>query len=628
MDRANRSRLRRQGVIARRLAMAGLLLLALALPAPRPASAHADLVAADPPTQSILPEAPTQMRFWFTEPLERFEIQVLNASQQRVDMDDARIVEGTGQLVIVSLQPGLPDGIYRTTWEALSPVDGHITRGTIPFFIGQPSELPGNVDESTSVGSSGGALGAVARALAIIASITAVGSVWFVLLVQRRTLRLMREDTGPLEELSTAQRARATESVGGDSTERLLNILAVASVMLLIGLAIQALVESDLGGFTLSEWIATSRGNLWVARAVLGVVLLGAALWMRQRAAQNARLAAQGKRPRAFAEQPEWWILAALGAALLLVSAMGSHIAGMDDVAAAGVASDFIHLAAASMWIGGLVQLRWGVLPALAPLDGPSRTRLLSRVIRRFSIVAGAAVVVVSVSGTYQLVRLLGEPSVLREEAWGQLLVLKLALILLALPLAGINLLRISPRLKALAGRLDTASREAAARIRLRFRHVVTAEALLLIGVLSVVGLMVGTAPGTTTSARGFIPDGWFSPIVRHADESGLDARLTLSPGTTGVNRYDVILTTEDGLPERGTELFLEFRHDSSEEVVRLPLAASAPTLYSTWGREFETAGDWHLTLIVRRPDAGAETEFPFDVTVPAAPPTEEVSRP
>lgn len=609
----------------RRTARAGLLLCALLVASgmllPHTAHAHADLVAADPPTQSILPSAPTDMRFWFTEPLERFEIVVVNAQQQRVDLNDARIVAETGQLVVVSLQPSLPDGLYRATWEVLSPVDGHVTRGTIPFFIGDPSDLPGGaLVEASSTGSSGGALGAIARGLAIGGGLVAGGSTWWVLLMHRRAIALLRHDPAVLDELSTAQRARAVQEISRDSMERLLRIASVAAVALILGLTLQMLVESDLARYSPLDWMMTERGRLWLGRVFFACALLAGLLWMTGHSRSLARDAARGKRPPMPGEHQGWIALAALGGGLFVVSAMGSHAAGLDPVALAGGTSDFIHLAAAAVWIGGLVQFRWSLIPALAPISGPARNRFLARLIRRFSLIAGAAVVVVSVSGTYQLVRLLGEPQVLRQEAWGMLLVLKIVLVLIVLPMAAFNLLRVRPTLSRLAGRLDIASREHAARLRTQFRRAVTGEAVTLIVIVAVVGLMVGAAPGVTTTARGYVPAGWFSPITRAGTENGVEARLTLSPGTSGVNRYDVILTTGGEVPQRGTEVILEFRSLATGETVSLPLSSTAPTLYSTWGREFEDPGEWEVSVIVNGQDQ-PETRFAFQVSVPEAPP-------
>ena len=74
-----------------RTVRAGLLLgvVLWLVAAPGRAHAHADLMAADPPTKSIMDTAPSEMRFWFTEPLERFDIAVVNAAQERVDNGDA-----------------------------------------------------------------------------------------------------------------------------------------------------------------------------------------------------------------------------------------------------------------------------------------------------------------------------------------------------------------------------------------------------------------------------------------------------------------------------------------------------------------------------------------------------------
>jgi methionine-rich copper-binding protein CopC len=113
---------------------AALLVAGLAL-LPLPAAAHAIIVSADPAVDAVLhtPTVPVVLRFNSRIDRERSRLTLLRpdgssqplplASAQRPDTLAAKI-------------DGLAAGHYRLRWQVLA-VDGHITRGDIPFAVGE-----------------------------------------------------------------------------------------------------------------------------------------------------------------------------------------------------------------------------------------------------------------------------------------------------------------------------------------------------------------------------------------------------------------------------------------------------------------------------------------------------------
>ena len=112
--------------------LAALLLAALGLPPVGAAEAHAIIVAAAPgPGEQVKgPDVPVALRF-----------------NSRIDRDRSRLalLRSSGKPEIVPLAAsapdtlagklqGLPPGSYRLRWQVLG-VDGHITRGDIPFAV-------------------------------------------------------------------------------------------------------------------------------------------------------------------------------------------------------------------------------------------------------------------------------------------------------------------------------------------------------------------------------------------------------------------------------------------------------------------------------------------------------------
>src|SRR4051812_7901259 len=125
---------------ARAVGLRGLLMLALAAvllgTTARRASAHALYEKSQPATGGQL-ETPGQVQVSFTEDVEpQFsQLEVLDTSRRKVDLDDSHGPPGSPKALIVSV-PQLPDGTYMVAWRALSAVDGHVTRGVFPLVVG------------------------------------------------------------------------------------------------------------------------------------------------------------------------------------------------------------------------------------------------------------------------------------------------------------------------------------------------------------------------------------------------------------------------------------------------------------------------------------------------------------
>src|SRR5436190_11838299 len=81
------------------------------------AVAHASLVRATPDAGSAVHESPTKLNLWFSGPLEPAfsTVEVLDASEKRVDKGDSQVDGDDRQLLQVSV-PRLPAGTYRVMW--------------------------------------------------------------------------------------------------------------------------------------------------------------------------------------------------------------------------------------------------------------------------------------------------------------------------------------------------------------------------------------------------------------------------------------------------------------------------------------------------------------------------------
>src|SRR5262245_46602611 len=123
---------------------------------PPKVSAHALLVRADPPVNSQLRDAPTQLTLYFSEPLERKFSSVRVTDQNNARVDDGVTFDDTDTaLMRVALKPVSP-GYLTVNWENVSAVDGHRLTGSYPITILNPDgSIPPGMPSVASASTSG-----------------------------------------------------------------------------------------------------------------------------------------------------------------------------------------------------------------------------------------------------------------------------------------------------------------------------------------------------------------------------------------------------------------------------------------------------------------------------------------
>jgi methionine-rich copper-binding protein CopC len=113
--------------------LAVVLLLAGSILPPSPAGAHAIIIAAAPVPGAVLHAAtlPVQLRFNSRIDLARSRLILIgaDASTRTLPLDAS-----AGPDMLAATVTGLVPGQYRLRWQVLG-IDGHITRGDIPFEI-------------------------------------------------------------------------------------------------------------------------------------------------------------------------------------------------------------------------------------------------------------------------------------------------------------------------------------------------------------------------------------------------------------------------------------------------------------------------------------------------------------
>ncbi|MGH2850086.1 MAG: copper resistance D family protein [Solirubrobacteraceae bacterium] len=206
---------------------------------------------------------------------------------------------------------------------------------------------------------------------------------------------------------------------------------ALGIVVSLLGIVLEA-VELGRGTLRANE-LATALGSrfgvVWVVRAALlaGALLIGAL--PRRRWSAGA--------------------LAAVAAYLVATPALAGHAAVQSPVWAF-LPSDVIHVSAMSVWVGGVAAIVIALPPAIREAAPGDRTALALDVLGRFSPLALAATVALACTGLLQAYITVRTTSRLTSTTYGELVLLKIALVTLLLGFGLVNRERIIPALRRL----------------------------------------------------------------------------------------------------------------------------------------------------------------------------------
>ncbi|NEE10019.1 hypothetical protein G3M58_26660 [Streptomyces sp. SID7499] len=397
--------------IAPRVRTLVLLLLAAAcalLARAGPASAHAAVTGSDPGQGAVVDKAPARITLTFSEQvaLSDDSLRVLDPEGKRVDTAKPATVSGT--TYAVPLHSGLPDGTYTVAYQVVS-ADSHPVAGAYTFSIGAPSKTSVSVSgQSTDDGVVGWLYG-FGRYVSYAGFIVMAGGAAFVLACWRRG-----SGVRPVQRFVVSGWVALTAST--------------LALLLLRGSFTGSGKVSDIFDLSLlGQVLQTKSGAALVSRLLL---LAAAALFIAVLfGAYDKREDAEEKRDLTFGLSIGGVVVAA---GLAASWAMSEH-ASVGLQAGIAMPVDVLHLLAVAAWLGGLGALLVALYraPADTPVDAPA--------VRRFSQVAFGSVVALIATGTYQSWRQLGSWSAFTDTRYGQLLLAKIALVVVLVGVAWIS---------------------------------------------------------------------------------------------------------------------------------------------------------------------------------------------
>ncbi len=389
-----------------------------ALAVPAPAYGHSAYLGSTPAAGARVADSPNRIALRFTEPL--------NARLSRAELrraGGARVeaaVSADARTMLVTPARRLGTGAYVVKWRSVSTEDGHPLQGTFSFGLRVPAVAATHTIERSPLANGGWARAAARAVLYAALALLSAALALAVLLTRRDGASWLvppevASELGP--ERAGALRERAATLRGEVGT--LAVSAAVAVAIIDAGTAAGSFAPAALRDYL----FANVAGG---ARLALGGFVLAAVLT----AARRPRLAA------ALA-------LAALGAV-----AISGH-ANSAEPRAAALLNDWVHLAAGSVWLGGIAWMLLVWTPTLRGGGRAARRAAMRHVLPTFGRVALPAFALVVVSGTVSAVIELGEPAALWQTGYGAALTVKVALVAVVAVLSYRQAIRLRPQLLA-----------------------------------------------------------------------------------------------------------------------------------------------------------------------------------
>jgi copper transport protein len=385
-----------------RRALLGCVLLALL--APSAALGHVVLESAEPATQSRVESPPTEVTLRFNQPV------TISTNAIQVLASDGTVLSGTsaltedGRVVSAPVSRLVRGSAYTVRWRATGE-DGHSPAGVFTFGVGVAAPAP-----TEAVGASGTTWRDDLARWALFAALA--------LLIGPLVVRLvvLRGPVPPRVE-------RAFHAVGAAASILVIDV-AIAAFVLRASNALQ-LPLADVPYADLQPFAEKTRFGIAFLAMTLGFGIVSALLlvaWILDRLELR-------------------WAALVLSVGLAGGLSLSGHQATEPNATWLAQAADWLHLVAASVWVGGLVTLAFLVWP-LAP--SLRRDAFLG-----FARLAIALVCAMVLAGAYLALQRLPEASDLWETTYGRLLLVKLAIVAVALTWGAMHHFVVRPRLAA-----------------------------------------------------------------------------------------------------------------------------------------------------------------------------------
>ena len=533
-------------------ALAGLLfgLLCVLLGPAAPASAHAALVSSDPQNGSVVPDAPNRVTLTFSESVQLIsgKIQVLGPDNKRADEGEP---QAAGSTITIPLRSGGGRGTYLVSYRVVS-ADSHPVAGTLTYSVGAASTTP-SVDGAASQ-----SVDPVVRALIPVGKY--LGYVGLVLLV------------GPVLVLALLWPHRLSRR--GPSRLVYTGIGLILGSTLL-GLWLQGPYAEGTGLFGASftdfrDVLGSTYGAVMLVR--IGVICAALVLL-------RPFLRGSGGETKT-----DLALLGVLGVSALATWPLTGHPTA-SPVAGVSVVVDAIHLASMSVWLGGLVMLVAFLLPQ-------ANERELGAILPIWSRWAATAVGTLLLAGTVQALIEVATFKGLVSSAYGQLILVKVALALCVIGVAAVSR-------KLVRGKATEAGPKS-------LRRLVFVELGITAVILGVTAALVQIPPPRTASAAE--APATDTTITQTITNDTMALQVDIYPAAVGNNSLHLYAYTSENKPLAVVEWTATAALPAKGiEPIEVPLLRITD-FHAIGDIALPQAGEWTFKFTVRTSDIDEST--------------------
>ncbi|AFU12543.1 copper resistance CopC/CopD family protein [Bacillus toyonensis] len=524
--------------VMRRLGAWLVIACVLIILIPKSASAHAYVVKSNPVENETLKKAPTVVKIEFDEDIQVSHFNTLfvrDTSGKRVDLKDAHIDKRNKKLLEAGVKENLKDGLYSIQWKAIS-ADGHPIQGVIPFQIGLAEAGADDVQVEE--------MGYVPQIDMIMERGVLYTSFSLFLGVLFFNLIIYKGDA--IEVHSRSKRIIWISLIG-------------IFISLLCNLPLQAKINADVSWLEafnpllLKETLQLSVfGYVWITQmALISVLIIVTYFAVKREKLSSFKV---------------WSIPILLFIGLLVMKAFNSHAFGLKfkDIA---VVMDFLHLFAASLWVGGLSSI---IL--LLRKEDDKWTKYWDA-IKRFSPWATGAVIVIVLTGLFNSTFFIPTIHSLFDTKYGLALLAKI-LLFVCMGILGI-IHYVKGRIRAQQGLGAT----------------VKVEFIIGIIVFVIVAFM------TNVQTPPMPPTGPFTESKQL--DNGYELTLHVSPNKVGQNTFHITLKDENGQPVTNMEQIVLTTQSLDMNMGKgsFKVSAISPGEYEAEGMYINMTGNWNIQV-------------------------------
>ena len=216
-------------------------------------------------------------------------------------------------------------------------------------------------------------------------------------------------------------------------------------------------------------------------------------------------------------------------------------------------------------------------------------------VVPRFSNVALVSAIVVAGTGVGEAIIHMPAVNALWETGFGQAILVKSGLLIVAFALASGNLLRSRPQLIAARERPDAGTPAAS-----RLRGLIGGETVIVAGIVFVAAVLSSLAPpppafALQNSALATVGPG---RVARTVNRAGYELQVLVSPNKAAAPDSFALRITKGGKPVRGANVTLALNHlEMQMPQQEYQLTETQPGIYSRSAPALVMVGRWGLSF-------------------------------